>query len=276
MPKINIYLPDDLAEAVKDAGVPVSAVCQRALEQAVRRVTSIREIAVSAPGSAAGGPPPSAPFTKRAVGLLELAQRTAKAGALGEVGTEQVLGALIYDEHSMAVRVLRSMEITPQQVRAELARRADSWLPVQFAGTAAAAVPAGLPGLGSHVALVVELAANESSGLGNGYIGTEHLLLGLIGEPDGPAGHALRALGADLRITRRTVAAALAGWGARAELAAREQSAAGQSDATAATGQVDHGTAQGRQIADQVAAAIKAELVPVLARINRLESLTAG
>lgn len=46
MPKINVYLPDDLAEAVKEAGVPVTAVCQRALEQAVRRVTAIRETAL--------------------------------------------------------------------------------------------------------------------------------------------------------------------------------------------------------------------------------------
>jgi ATP-dependent Clp protease ATP-binding subunit ClpC len=47
MPKINVYLPEDLAEAVREAGVPVSAVCQRALEQAVRRVTAIRETAVA-------------------------------------------------------------------------------------------------------------------------------------------------------------------------------------------------------------------------------------
>ena len=46
MPKINVYLPDELAQAVKEAGVPVSAVCQRALEQAVRRVTAIRETAL--------------------------------------------------------------------------------------------------------------------------------------------------------------------------------------------------------------------------------------
>ncbi|AEV87731.1 Clp domain protein [Actinoplanes sp. SE50/110] len=43
MPKINVYLPDELAEAVRETGLPVSAICQRALEQAVRRVTAIRE-----------------------------------------------------------------------------------------------------------------------------------------------------------------------------------------------------------------------------------------
>src|SRR4051812_25326943 len=42
MPKINVYLPDDLAAAVRDAQIPVSAVCQNALERAVRDVTSLR------------------------------------------------------------------------------------------------------------------------------------------------------------------------------------------------------------------------------------------
>ena len=46
MPKINVYLPDDLADAVRDTGVPVSAICQRALEQAVRRITAIRQTAL--------------------------------------------------------------------------------------------------------------------------------------------------------------------------------------------------------------------------------------
>ena len=42
MPKINVYLPDDLAESVKETGLPVSAICQRALEQSVKRVSAIR------------------------------------------------------------------------------------------------------------------------------------------------------------------------------------------------------------------------------------------
>src|SRR4051794_34405465 len=48
MPKINVYLPDELAEAVKATGVPVSAVCQRALEEAVKRMTALREVDPSA------------------------------------------------------------------------------------------------------------------------------------------------------------------------------------------------------------------------------------
>jgi ATP-dependent Clp protease ATP-binding subunit ClpC len=108
-----------------------------------------------------------------------------------------------------------------------------------------------------RVAKALELAANESSALGTTFIGTEHLLLGLIGEPDGVAGHVLRSLGADLRVSRRTVAAALAGWDARAaHQPQREDEASRQ--------------------ADGVAAIVRAELAPVLARIARLESRGTG
>ena len=43
MPKINVYLPDDLAEAVRTARIPVSAVCQRALEDALQKATAAAE-----------------------------------------------------------------------------------------------------------------------------------------------------------------------------------------------------------------------------------------
>jgi ATP-dependent Clp protease ATP-binding subunit ClpA len=239
MPKINVYLPDDLAEAVKDAGVPVSAVCQRALEQAVRRVTAIREITA---GPAQGNTlpdPPVVSFTKRAMSALESAQASAREGP-AEFGTGHLLRALLA-HGGMAVAVLKALEITPHQIRATLDKRAPS-------GTE----PGAEPVMSSQLAVAIELAANESSGLGNGYVGSEHLLLGLIGEPDGVAGSVLRSLGADLRVTRRTVAAALAGWGAHEQRAAENSVAAAQAD-------------------DQLSAAIRAELEPVLARLDRLE-----
>jgi ATP-dependent Clp protease ATP-binding subunit ClpA len=243
MPKINVYLPDDLAEAVKDAGVPVSAVCQRALEHAVRRVTAIREITA---GPAQGHMPADAPvvnFTKRAMSALQSALASALAQGLAEVGTPQLLRALL-DHGGMAVEVLTALEITPHQIRAALDNRA--------AAAAETGATAAEPITSSQVAAAIELAANESSGLGNGYIGSEHLLLGLIGEPDGVAGSVLRSLGADLRVTRRTVAAALAGWVAHAQRTAAQSVAAGEA-------------------ADQLSAAIRAELEPVLARLDRLE-----
>jgi ATP-dependent Clp protease ATP-binding subunit ClpA len=243
MPKINVYLADDLAEAVKDAAVPVSAVCQRALEQAVRRVTAIREITAGR-GQANMLPDlPVVSFTKRAMAALESAQASARAEGLAEFGTGQLLRALLVHGR-MAVEVLTALEITPHQIRAALDKRGPAGTEASGVGTE--------PVMSSQLAAAVELAANESSGLGNGYVGSEHLLLGLIGEPDGVAGSVLRSLGADPRVTRRTVAAALAGWSAHAQRAAENSAAAAQA-------------------ADQMSAAIRAELEPVLARLDRLE-----
>jgi ATP-dependent Clp protease ATP-binding subunit ClpA len=246
MPKINVYLPDDLADAVKDAGVPVSAVCQRALEHAVRRVTAIREITA---GRAHALPdPPVVSFTKRAMSALQSAQASAGAEGHAEFGTGHLLRALLA-HGGMAVEVLKALEVPPHQIRAALDQRAASG---NGAGAAAAE-----PVMSGELATAIELAANESSGLGNGYIGSEHLLLGLIGEPDGVAGSVLRSLGADLRVTRRTVAAALAGWFAHAQRASESP--------VAATG-----------AADMVSAAIRAELEPVLTRLDRLERSSAS
>jgi ATP-dependent Clp protease ATP-binding subunit ClpA len=252
MPKINVYLPDELAEAVKDAGVPVSAVCQRALEQAVRRVTAIREVAAEIGPANVLSDPPIVNFTERAMSVLRSAQASAGNEGMAEVDTGHVLRALL-THGRIATEVLTALDITTQQVRVGLAKRV----------TPAVASSGGTttePAVSRQVALTIELAANESSGLGNGYVGSEHLLLGLIGEPDGAAGKVLRALGAELRVTRRAVAAALAGW--KAGFSAHQERSAEESPSPAAAG--------------QLSAAIKAELEPVLARLERLERRTAG
>lgn len=248
MPKVNVYLPDDLADAVKDAGLPVSAICQRALELAVRRMTAVRETAAGRYRDLVEGAAVTE-FTGRVMNILDAA-RAASAEDVSALDSGYLLRATVSDNDSMAVRVLSALDITPRHVRAELDRRSASAEPSAPTSTGSVAKVA------PDVARVLELAASESSALGTSYIGTEHLLLGVIGEPDGVAGHVLRSLGADLRVTRRTVAAALAGWDAGSARAAQ------QSDA--ASHQAEH-----------IAAAVRAELAPVLARIDRLESLAA-
>jgi len=281
VPKINVYLPDDLADAVREASVPVSAVCQRALEQAVRRVTALRELPEAGldPDAAAE----ASPFTRRAMAVLAAAEASARR-AHSPVQTEDVLAALIKGDN-MAVRVLRSMDITPGRVLAELARR-------QTAGRALTpdtehdAEPAGERArLSPQLATVLEHAGNESSALGNGFVGCEHLLLGLIAEPDGTGGSVLRSLGAELRLTRRTVSGALAGWYAAVARGQHDAAAAAatehnrppaQEAATAATvTAVSAGESGMGQLATSLSAAIRAELAPVLARVERLEGLAA-
>lgn len=210
MPKINVYLPDDLAEAVKEAGVPVSAICQGALEQAVRRIAAIRQLVASNLDSDTLGSrlPRTTDKARTAFGL---AVGQARAAGAPLVGTEHLLGGLLAEGANLALPVLHAMGIETGAVKAELEQ------------AAAGAQPGG-PDAGRRIsgplgaALVGAVtAANE---LGHNYIGCEHLLLGLISERDGTGGQILRGLGADERQARRTVAASLAGieyWQAQAQ-----------------------------------------------------------
>jgi len=259
MPKVNVYLPDDLAEAVKDAGVPVSAVCQRALERAVRRVTAIREIGAGTPLDSVPDSP-TVSFTRRSVAMLKAARDNARAEGAAQTDTGHFLRALLAPG-SMAVEVLTALEITPHQVLAALDQRTpvSASAPGPRPGDASAPEPV----LSSQVTAIIELAANESSGLGNNFIGSEHLLLGVLGEPDGVAGSVLRSLGADLRMARRAVAAALGGY--YHGVSAQERSAAEQAAAPPPAG-----------TPDQLSAAIRAELEPLIARLDRLERSAAG
>ena len=193
MPKINVYLPDDLADAVRDTGVPVSAICQRALEQAVRRITVIRRTVLDTlDDNDLTTLLPS--FTQRAVTVLSLARNAAGAS----VTTGDLLNGIVAEGGNLALQVLRSLEIDASRVT-----------------VAASAEPGGDGGglrFSTAAATAVELAVGEATGLGHNYVGCEHLLLGLAAEPDGAAGRALREAGADPKALRRAVSAALAGY----------------------------------------------------------------
>ncbi|WP_424529348.1 Clp protease N-terminal domain-containing protein [Sphaerisporangium viridialbum] len=243
MPKINVYLPDELAEAVKESGVPVSAVCQRALEQAVRRVTAIRETAL---GDLDLDDPTArlAHFTGRARMVLKLAVEQARADGAPSVGTQHLLGGMLAEGGNLALHVLRAVEIEPEQLGRHLARES-SGTEDDEDGTARH--------FSSPAANALELAVTEATALGHNYVGCEHLLLGLVAEPDGTAGQVLRALGAEPRLTRRAVAAALAGY---VHLRAQSQGG-GQTVPTDA--------------AQALAAAVRKELQPLTRRIERLE-----
>ncbi|GAA5066260.1 ATP-dependent Clp protease ATP-binding subunit ClpC [Thermocatellispora tengchongensis] len=262
MPKINVYLPDELAEAVKEAGVPVSAVCQRALEQAVRRLTAIRETVV---GDLDLDDPSGrlAHFTARTRQVLKLALSEAEAAGAPAIGTEFLLGGMLREGTNLALHVLRALEIEPAQVERALA--------AQLASGSAAEAPAGEGGrrLSGPAAAALELAVTEATSLGHNYIGCEHLLLGLIAEPDGTAGQVLRGLGADLRLTRRGVTAALAGYVHLRAQTAVAQSAAAQS--AVAQSEAAPQPAAGLSLA-AVTEAVRRELRPLVARIERLEA----
>lgn len=202
MPKINVYLPDDLADAVKDAGVPVSVVCQRALEEAVSRIRVMRGIVL---GDLDYDQPTGAltRFTERTRTVLRLAVTRAASAGAAEVRAEDLLGAMLAEGTNLALRVLRSVQIEPDG----LARALDQAAPVPVDAT-----PSDPQRLDSSAANAFELAITEAIALGHNYVGCEHLLLGLLAEPDGVAGSVLHAAGADPKTIRRTIGAAAMGY----------------------------------------------------------------
>ncbi|GAA2690418.1 MULTISPECIES: Clp protease N-terminal domain-containing protein [Actinosynnema] len=224
MPKINVYLPDDLAETVRALDVPVSAICQRALEQSVRRVAAIR---AADPADLSG----LERVTDRFRGALALAA----ARATGEVGTSDLLHGLLTEGDNLAARVLPTLDVDVAALRRAVPERPDASGGRTWSAEAASAL---------------ELSVVEALALGHNYVGCEHLLLGLVAEPDGGGGRALRAAGADVRSVRRAVTAALSGYEQlRANSPAPDQGAA----LAAVTGLV------------------RRELAPLVERISRLE-----
>ncbi len=199
MPKINVYLPDELADAVKETGLPVSAVCQRALEVSVKRVGAIRAVVL---GDLGDEDPTAAlaHFTQRAKDVIKLAIRGARERGAAEVGTRDLLLGMITEGANLALRVLQSIEVEPAAVRREveqLPAADESGAGERMSGTAANAL---------------ELTVVEAIALGHNYVGCEHLLLGLLAEPYGAGGEVLRALGVELRAARHAVGATLAGY----------------------------------------------------------------
>ena len=231
MPKINVYLPDDLAEQVREAGVPVSAVCQRALEQAVRRLGTIRAVRFDDPATEEVAARQSR-FTDRVRAALRLAAERARADGSATVDTEHLLSGVLAEGGNLALRVLRAMDVDPARIT--LPERSGSATPTAYGPAAAAAL---------------ELAVTEALTLGHNYVGCEHLLIGLLAEPDGTAGEVLRGLGVDARATRQAVLAALSG------LAHLQAATAAQPDPTAV-----------------ITAVVRRELQPLIERIERLES----
>jgi len=201
MPKINVYLPDELATAVREAQIPVSAICQTALERAVREVTSARGSDV-APDENSAWLGLFGRFTMRARQAITLAQQAAREVPHNYVGTEHVLLGLLDEGGNLAIKVLESLDIEIADLRAEL---------VASMGPATEA-PAGEIPFTPTSKRVLELTAKASLSLGHNYIGCEHILLGLIEAEDGLASRVLRRMGVELRTTRRAVTTALSGF----------------------------------------------------------------
>jgi len=133
-------------------------------------------------------------FTERAQKVLALAQEEAIRLNHNNVGTEHILLGLVREGEGIAAKALFALGITPDKIQSEVEK---------LIGTGAAYTQA--PPYTPRAKKVIELSMDEARKMGHSYVGTEHILLGLIREGEGVAARVLSNLGVNLNKARQQV-----------------------------------------------------------------------
>jgi len=206
-------------------------------------------------------------FTDRARRVVVLAQEEARLLNHNYIGTEHILLGLIHEGEGVAAKALESLGISLDAVRGQVE---------EIIGQGGSA-PSGHIPFTPRAMKVLELSLREALQLGHNYIGTEHILLGLIREGEGVAAQVLVKLGADLSRVRQQVIQLLSGYGQGGGPAAgaqgREPGLGGP-----ARGENEGGTAAGSQVLDQFGRnltqlAREKQLDPVIGRAKEVERI---
>lgn len=199
MPKINVYLPDELAAAVKAVDLPVSAICQKALADAVRTVGRARQ-GIKALRDPSFEPSPA--FVERVSGHMtaRLQGVLTTCLAAGRTGTGELLIGLIDERDNLGVRLLEASGVDLDELRSAVSFTEES--------QPGAALWSGLT-LPARSALASALEASIE--LGHNYLGCEHVVVGLAADATADAGRALSAVGVDNTAVLRAIASAAAG-----------------------------------------------------------------
>src|SRR5690554_2847552 len=192
-------------------------------------------------------------FTDRARRVIVLAQEEAKLLNHNYIGTEHMLLGLIHENEGIAAKALEALGVSLEQVREQ----------VEDLIGQGQQPPTGHIPFTPRAKKVLEMSLREALQLGHNYIGTEHLLLGLIREGEGVASQVLVKLGADLNRVRQQVIQMLSGY------QGKEAVAAGVAEPSS-------GSTQGSQVLDQFGrnltqAARDGKLDPVIGREKEIE-----
>ena len=193
-------------------------------------------------------------FTEKAIRVIMLAQEEARRLGHNFVGTEQVLLGLIGEGTGIAAKTLKSMGVNIKDARAQVEKiigRGSGFVAVEIPFT-------------PRAKKVLELSWDEARQLGHNYIGTEHLLLGLIREGEGVAAKVLENLGVDLNKCRSNVIKLL-GESKTSSSGSQQMATPGASQSKAKTPSLDEfGT-------DLTLAAQEQRLDPVVGREKEIE-----
>ena len=202
-------------------------------------------------------------FTERARQVVVLAQEEARTLKHNYIGTEHILLGLLREEEGLAARVLESLDITVERVRAQV---------VRIVGSGEEVTSGQIP-FTPRAKKVLELALREALSLGHNYIGTEHILLGLVRENEGVAARILLDFDADSEKIRNEVIRMLSGPGGRRQGSGQSSSAAG----AGASGQTGEGK-KSSKLLDQFGRnltklASEGKLDPVVGRETEIERI---
>ena len=195
-------------------------------------------------------------FTPRAQQVLALARKEADRFNHNYVGTEHLLLGLIKLGQGVAVNVLQKMGMDLETVRMEVEKQVGSGPETKMVGN----IP-----YTPRVKKVLALAGKEAKALNHSYVGTEHILLGLLREGEGVAARVLKSLEVDIERTRNEILKELDPnfTPPESESEAGEQSASGKKDVKTPALR-----AFGRDLTEL---AKKGELDPVIGRVNEIE-----
>jgi ATP-dependent Clp protease ATP-binding subunit ClpC len=198
-------------------------------------------------------------FTERARQVVVLAQEEARTLKHNYIGTEHILLGLLREEEGLAARVLESLDITVERVRAQV---------VRIVGSGEEVTSGQIP-FTPRAKKVLELALREALSLGHNYIGTEHILLGLVRENEGVAARILLDFDADSEKIRNEVIRMLSGPGGRRQ--------SGQGSGAAAAGAQGEGK-KSSKLLDQFGRnltklASEGKLDPVVGRETEIERI---
>ena len=199
-------------------------------------------------------------FTDRARRVVVLAQEEARLLNHNYIGTEHILLGLIHEGEGVAAKALESLGISLEAVRSQVE---------ELIGQGGSS-PSGHIPFTPRAKKVLELSLREALQLGHNYIGTEHILLGLIREGEGVAAQVLVKLGADLSRVRQQVIQLLSGYSG----AASGQGSGEKAGAT--TGGSSGDQSSGSLVLDQFGrnltqAARDKTLDPVIGRVRETE-----
>ena len=194
-------------------------------------------------------------FTDRARRVVVLAQEEARMLSHNYIGTEHILLGLIHEGEGVAAKALESLDISLEAVRAQVE---------EIIGQGQQA-PSGHIPFTPRAKKVLELSLREALQLGHSYIGTEHILLGLIREGEGVAAQVLQKLGADLNRVRQQVIQLLSGFQGKEQAGAQAATAGAPADTPSSSLVLDQ---FGRNLTQD---ARESKLDPVIGREQEIE-----